>query len=172
MTSSNVVDHKSRRYRALHEAGHCVAALLSGADVEFLELFPEGGGRCRVNRSGDTQQGRLIACGGYAVEFILYRSGRLMLPTGAKLTDKDFINLGMANAWDDKKSFFGADHGGDAKSWPLEMDSEFMTFGWKQVVPLLTPMMPAIEAIANQLDAQTTLSGEEARAIVAQHNGG
>jgi len=163
------VDHKSRLYRAYHEAGHCAAAYLSGARVDFLELFPEGGGRCRVLHDGAAQQALCIAAGGYAVELLLYKAGRLFANELDKESDKAFIDLSMANAWDDKKSFFGGDRSEDERAWPPELDTKFMTFGWKEVSPLLAPWMQAIEALAIRLEAESKLTGQEALTVLVQH---
>jgi hypothetical protein len=166
---ASTVDHTSRLYRGFHEAGHAIVALGMGADVEFVELFAEGGGRCRINRTDDKLLAKCIAAGGYAVEFLLYKAGRLRTPNGVGLTDRDFINLGMANAWDDKKSFFGADHAGEDKAWPAELDTEFMTFGYQRVAPPLQSKMAVIEAIALRLDAASRLTGDEVRGILAEY---
>lgn len=169
MTSSNSIDHTTRLYRAFHEAGHCAAAFFTCADVEFLELLAEGGDRCRVLRSDDRHQTRFIAAAGYAVEFILYTTGRLIAPGHVKLSDKEFINLSMASAWDDKKAFFGGDHSEGQETWPAEMDTEFMTFGWKEVSTRLKPWMPAIEVIAGRMETESRLSGEDARKVFELH---
>lgn len=169
MKSLNSIDHTTRLYRAFHEAGHCAAAFITCADVEFLELFAEGGGRCRVLRSDDRNQARFIAAAGYAVEFILHRTSRLVASGNVKLSDKEFINLSMANAWDDKKAFFGGDYSQGEEAWPAEMDEEFMTFGWTDVSIRLQRWMPAIEVIAGRLETESILSGEDARKVFELH---
>lgn len=75
----------------------------------------------------------------------------------------------MANAWDDKTSFFNGDHSKGASAWPPEMDKEFMTFGWKEVSTMLEPLMQGIEALAERLEAESRLTGAEARAILERH---
>lgn len=168
MGSQNIIDHATPRYRAFHEAGHCAAAFLIGADVEFIELLPDGSGRCRVVHGINAEQAQCIAAAGYAVEFLLFKSGLLAAPEG-KPPEKWFIDFSMANSWDDKKSFFGGDYSKGENAWPAGMDEQFMTFGWQVVSTMLRPWMPAIEALAIQLEATSRVTGAEARAIFAKH---
>ncbi len=168
MSSSNIVDHTTPLYRAYHEAGHCAAAFLTGANVDSIEVFPEGGGVCRVLRADDAAQRQTIAAAGYAIEVILHRSGRLA-PQGPKTPDKWFIDFSMGNARDDKVSFFGGDFTEGDGAWPEEKDREFMMFGWREVSTLLASWMPAIEMLANRLAADSRVTGLEARAIFEQH---
>ena len=82
----------------LHEAGHACAALIVGLVPEFIEFVDDEGseGRAR-NRMpiGDPQQRRLVACAAYAVEYNLFRAGRLTSAAGGTITEKAFIHIAI-----------------------------------------------------------------------------
>ena len=109
-----------------HEAGHAVSAYDCGATVIGMELFraetrPKG--LTRVSRNH--QQKPLIAVGGFAAEYVLFKAGRLEKEDNTAPTEKEFINHAADNAHDDRISYFGRDcrEGG---YWPEEMDRYFM----------------------------------------------
>ena len=84
-----------------------MTAHLTGARFEFLEVFEAGGGVCRVVRRDDKRLGQLIATGGFAAEYVLYNTSRVVGPDGLVLREKQFIDLAAANAWTTRRATLG-----------------------------------------------------------------
>lgn len=100
----------SPEYACFHEAGHAELAIYLGAKVNEIVLhraIPRSFGRTNVNRT--EEQRRPISYGGFAAEYILFRTNRLRKQDGTPPSEKEFINYGMVNASDDLTVFFGAD---------------------------------------------------------------
>lgn len=139
----------------LHEAGHACAALIVGLVPEFIEFVDDEGseGRAR-NRMpiGDPQQRRLVACAAYAVEYNLFRAGRLTSAAGGTITEKAFIHIAIGNnAALDKVKFFGEDREGPNKTWPEADDRAFMTAGQQIAGRLPMDLVVALaEAMLNE----------------------
>lgn len=111
-----------------HEAGHAETALGVGARIVEIKLCrqqPRSYGRTRVDRNED--QRRHIALGGFAAEYLLFKAERLVKPDGVPPTEKEFIDLAMDNAIEDRISFFGQDYPG-SDAWPRELDDKFISF--------------------------------------------
>ena len=126
---THTVVFNSPELACLHEAGHAETALKVGARVVEMELYrelPRSYGRTRVE--GDTGQRRHIALGGFAVEYLLFRAGRLVNQDGRPPTEKEFIDFAIDNAGDDRISYFGRDWAGPNGRWPRELDHEFMNY--------------------------------------------
>jgi hypothetical protein len=139
----------------LHEAGHACAALMVGLVPEFIEFVDDEGseGRAR-NRMpvGDSQQRHLVACAAYAVEYNLFRAGRLANAAGDPITEKAFIHIAIGNnAALDKVKFFGEDREGPSKTWPAADDRVFMTAGQQIAGSLSMDLVVALaEAMLNE----------------------
>lgn len=136
----------------LHEAGHACAALAVGLVPEFIEFVDDEGstGRAR-NRIpvGDPQQRRVVACAAYAVEYNLFRAGRLTDASGAAIDEKNFIHHAIGqNAALDKQKFFGTNREQANGCWPEADDRAFMVAG--QGVATAIPM-ECVEALAEAL---------------------
>ncbi|MFG6488271.1 hypothetical protein ACG04R_16410 [Roseateles sp. BYS78W] len=169
MSTNAKIDHKSRRYRAYHEAGHCMTAYAVGARIDFMEVFSEAGGVCRVVRQADPNIGMLIATGGFAIEYLLWSASRTVGPDGVALTEKQFIDVTMNNASDDKQNYFSGNHADADGVWPKEMDEEFIRRGKNVVANQLRQYMDVIETLALRLDQANKLSGTEVEQILADH---
>jgi hypothetical protein len=117
----------------LHEAGHASAALVIGLIPEFIEFGDDEGSKGRARNRipvGDRQQRRLVASAAYAVEYNLFRAGRLTNAAGGAIDEKTFIHLAIGqNAAFDKVQFFGEDRERSDKTWPADDDRAFMTAG-------------------------------------------
>jgi hypothetical protein len=129
-----VITVNSLEYAAVHEGGHAAAAIVKGAIVVEMELYPDpvrNSGRTRVCRNED--QARFIALGGFAAEYLLFRANRLVGAGGLPISsDKEFIDIAFRNAADDYQSFW-INHAGSADSKTtgipeVEMDRQFMKF--------------------------------------------
>ncbi len=119
----------SAELACLHEAGHAETALNVGARVVEMELYrqePRSYGRTRVNRTED--QRCHIALGGFAVEYLLFRAGRLVKQDGQPPTEKEFIDYAINNAVEDRINFFGHDCDEADGIWPPALDKKFIQF--------------------------------------------
>lgn len=107
MSASSPIIFNSPEYASWHEAGHVEAALRSGAKVLAVHLYREetrSHGRTRVERT-DVQADE-ISLGGFGVEYLLYRKGRLLKEDGSEPTEKAFIDFAFRNAADDDYAAF------------------------------------------------------------------
>jgi hypothetical protein len=153
---SHLIDFETPSDEAicLHEAGHACAALVVGLIPEFIGFVHDGAqGRAR-NRMpvGDPQQRRVVACAAYAVEYNLYRAGRLTNAAGVVIDEQTFIHLAIGNnAALDKIKFFGEDREGPDKTWPASDDRAFMTAGHQLAGSLPMDLAVALaEAMLNE----------------------
>lgn len=93
----------SPEYACFHEAGHVETALSVGARVVEIELYLEtsrSSGRVCADRT--EEQGKQIALGGFAVEYLLYKADRLLNKDGVKPSEKEFIDFAFNNTEDDR----------------------------------------------------------------------
>lgn len=154
----------------MHEAGHAVATYNWGGHVNLIEIPTEPGeyeGRTSAYRPPAAQ--RFIACGGFAVEYLLFDSGRLTTSDGAPLTQKEFVKPALVNAWKDKQSFFGGDFEGEDGCWPEHYDREFMEFAVTIVAPRLRRRFDEIEAIAQALKTKRLLVRADIEALLSPY---
>lgn len=158
MPTSIVID--SSRYVCLHEAGHAAATYLQHGIVEFVEIIQSTndriGGRTRTNLP-PTADGKTIASAGFAIEYLLFKEGRIVSSDGEPITEKGFIDAAINNAAEDKVNFFGANHMQGDGTWPEEMDREYMIYGIQIVAPCLKPMLGKVEAFAAALECASRL---------------
>lgn len=107
MTVPAPIVFNSPEYACWHEAGHVEAALRVGARVVEVHLHREplrSYGRTRVERT-DLQADE-IALGGFGVEYLLYRKGRLLKEDGRPPTEKEFINRAFRNSAEDYADYW------------------------------------------------------------------
>jgi hypothetical protein len=158
-----LIEINSPELASFHEGGHVDLALGLGVQVIESELHcgtPRSGGRTRIY--GEPQDRNRVGLGGYAAEFYLHKTGRLVKPGGGRLTDKEFMDSAMNNAADDKISYFGCDYTQPSGLWPGVLDEKFMNHGATisnsfmrfQVVELIADAL----LIANRLDEQQILA--------------
>ena len=159
-----------RFYIALHEAGHIAITYSLGQSVEFVEILEGGGARSRVNRISDQAIGQQIACGGYAVELLLYKAGKIVHPSGVAVNEKEFIDLGMNNADKDKVAYFGQRYSDTAGMWPTGHDRTFMARG-DAVSKLITPYISRMIRLAQALDRDGRLERDQIGALMAEDGG-
>lgn len=155
-------------YVCYHEAGHAAAAYIAGGYVDQIELLPESHplGRARATTFRPPGSEKMIACGAFAVEYLLYQAGRITDEHGTAITEKGFIDASMANASADKKSFFGEDLMQFDGTWPADADRQYMSFGIFVVVPKLAPMLNTIAALAERLLSTGRIERSEIESIL------
>lgn len=152
----------------LHEAGHAEVALAEGARVVEMELCraePRNYGRTRVNRT--ELQRPHIALGGFAVEYRLYRAGRLVKKDGKPPTEKEFIDYAIDNAIEDKINFYGSNRADRDGTWQPELDRRFMSFAIERAKTQMR--FELVESIANALLASGKLDEAAINTIVELH---
>jgi hypothetical protein len=153
-------------YECWHEAGHAVACIACGGKVELMEIIKDGTqfGRARA-RCETTEASRpYIACGGFAAEYLLHKSGIL------SLSEKDFVRSALINAFPDKTAFFGKDHEQENGCWPPKMDMQFMMFAINKVAPILESRFALLRELAEALAGNEYLAGEQICEITRKHN--
>ena len=160
------IDIKSREYECWHEAGHAVACLLNGGKVELMEIIKdeEHFGRARARCETTDNSGPYIACGGFAAEYQLYKSGML------NVSESEFVRSALVNAFPDKTKFFGADYEQANGCWPSEMDEQFRDFAIFRVAPTLADNFALLEELAKTLLEEEYLSEEQIKDIAKKHN--
>jgi len=150
---------------AFHEAGHAETAINVGARVESMELLCQGQrhyGRTSVTRT-DAQRLH-IAHGGFAAEYRLYISKRLLKEDGQAPTEKEFIDYAVGNSYDDRISYFGKAALAPLGAFSKAQDLEFMSYAIGRAQNKMR--FELVERIADALFAAGTLNADDLRAIV------
>lgn len=155
----------SKEYVSWHEAGHAVVCLLLNGNVEFIQLLnaestkPEGQTRCELMPAIRKH----IACGGFAIEYYLYKSGKL------EVSEKEFVNNALIKASDDKERFFNGNYEQVDGCWPRHMDIEFRDFAIKKVFPILYVNILVVQKIATTLCEKNYIEGAQIREIMSKY---
>lgn len=160
------LENRSRLFICLHEAGHCLAAYEYGGHVESIDFPKTGDPHATVVRPPAVS--KHIACGGFAVEYLLFKSGKIVDGTQRRISQKEFISAAMTNAERDKRSFFNGNFVESGGTWPAHMDTEFMTHAIAEVVPRLQLRQAAVIRIAHDLDCKGYLTKAEIDAVVLE----
>lgn len=66
--------------------------------------------------------------GGFAVEYRLYKAGRLLKQDGTPPSEKEFIDHAIDNALEDRINFFGGNCQQSDGQRPRNLDNQFMAF--------------------------------------------
>jgi hypothetical protein len=122
----------------------------------------------------DISKKPIIACGGFAVERILFDEGMIVDGRNATVLITAFEPQAMDTARLDKRPFYlrkdidasgrypeAAFQPGPDWTWPRESDTPFIKYTLDHVVPILRPHMLVSENIAAELDGAGRLSQEE-----------
>ncbi|RFC33475.1 MAG: hypothetical protein DID92_2727744938 [Candidatus Nitrotoga sp. SPKER] len=142
------IELNSREYECWHEAGHALVCMTLGGSVEFIEFVddPACQGKARTRCEVTLNIRKHVACGGFAAEYYLYKSGRL------EATEKQFVSTALVNAFLDKQSFFGGNFEQVDGCWPAQMDIQFRDFAICTVAPIVAGNAVALEKIAKVLN--------------------
>jgi hypothetical protein len=168
----------SNLHKCFHEAGHIETAYLCGATVAGAQIDAAGNGRTSVLHKQDLSIKTPVACGGFAVEQLLFDSARLVDRQGNPLSTDGFQKQAMENARVDKFPFYvkqQADASGFYPgspfqpsrdgTWPPESDVPLITYAVQQIIPKLRSRMLIIEALAHELCSYGPLTQTEIEAI-------
>lgn len=167
MSSKIVFD--SPELTCFHEAGHAEAALSCGVQITEIVLYreqPRSYARSRISRT--ELQRKPIALGGFAVEYKLYKAGRLLKQDGTPPSEKEFIDYAIGNARDDRISYFDGDHEKADGNWPAELDREFMAYAIRYADNRMR--FGLVEQIAAELLASERLDNASIQKIVESHS--
>lgn len=81
-------------HKCFHEAGHIEAAYIFGATVNYASIDPCGDARTSVQHKPDLSTKSPVACGGFAVEQLLFDRASLVDQHGSPLSAAAFKNAG------------------------------------------------------------------------------
>lgn len=167
----------SRKYVCLHEAGHIEIANLSGVVVNSSSVDLATCPRTNVTHN-DMSTKKPIACGGYAVEHLLFKMGRIVDGNGDGISAEEFEIQAMKNARLDKFPFyitepFDCERGiypdspfqPQGEDWPPESDAPFIEYAKSKIVPKLETRIEVIWALAEALEASESLCGKKIEEI-------
>ena len=159
------IDIESQEYQCWHEAGHAVLCLVLGGKVELMEIIrdEEHFGRARARCETTEATRRYIACGGFAAEYMLCINKML------DVSEDQFVQIALVNAFPDKAMFFGADHVQANNAWPSAMDERFMHFSIKYVAPVLLRNCALLEELAEALLREDHLAERDINEIALKY---
>lgn len=154
------IEVNGREYQCWHELGHAAACLEWGGDVEFVELLDEehATGQARA-RCASTVDGRPKAlCGGFAMEYVLLRAGRL-----AHVDEREITQILFRNATIDREMFWHKTPGADISK---EEDEEFMRVAINEVAPVLKASVSRLQVLVDELLSNQRVSGDRIREVL------
>lgn len=182
------VSDDERRLVALHEAGHAIAGLVfcPNDPLHKVTIQPRGGAmgvaffqpdheahlHSRAYLEGQVRK----ALGGRAAEALIYGDRRITSGAGSDLQQatriaKEMVyRLGMGSSTG--LVTFDPDSGPVSGELHARMDTDVRTIiseGYDDVLALLRDRQPSLVALADALLELETLTGEEAEAILRQH---
>jgi len=151
----------SLEYQCWHEVGHATVCLHLGGDVEFIELLDDqkagGAARARCSTTPDIRQS--VACGGFAAEFYLLRTGRL-----TQVDEKEIAQTIFRNAAIDREMFFDRKLG-DGESFTKEEDEQFMNLATQ--IPRIFPQYSSrMQQIVSELLDKRKIDGKRVRELL------
>jgi len=169
----------SNLHKCFHEAGHIEVAYLYGATVTKAIIDTDGNGVTTVIHKRDLSTKMPVACGGYAVEKILFLSNRLVDEKRNPLLLCEFNKQAMNNARIDKYPFylhepFDTTTGTYPNScyqplqnqtWPPDSDANFMLYTDQNILNKLRPRMLIIEKLAYELCSNRQMTQKKIEAI-------
>jgi hypothetical protein len=132
--------------------------------VEFVELLDEQqGGLARARCTTTPGIRQSVACGGFAMEFVLLRSGRL-----ARVDEKEITQILFRNATKDREMFHGRCPVQD-DTFTKEEDEAFMTHATVEVAPVFKRHITKMPTIVDELLATKKVSGSRIRSVLQSY---
>lgn len=161
MNATRMISIDSDEFKAWHEVGHATVCLHFGGDlegIEFLERDARGfavARGCAVMRNKEPS----VACGGFAIEFYLLRSGYI---EGVDLSDPSEIarvsSLVFRNAWMDRQAFAERVVTEDS-DFTREEDERFMHYSIERVVPIFDLYFEKMKLVVSELLVNRKIDG-------------
>jgi len=146
----------SDEYKCWHEAGHAVACLHLGGDVDFIEFLSghtRGHARTRCDPVPGTEKS--VACGGFAAEFYLLNNGRAEQSPD---DTRDISRVVFHNATADREEFWGRELGQD-ETFSVEEEEAFMHHAIDVVVPILDQYSSGMKVLVRELCETKRIDG-------------
>jgi len=174
------ISFNSDLHVAFHEAGHIEATYIWGGTVSkvWYQDCDVGKARSSVNHTDDLCTKKPVACGGFAVEWLLFDSGRLIGECKNVLSEQKFQRKAMEWARIDKRGFYLTQPQDDQGfwpgspfqptedwHWPRKSDGPFVNYAKEIVVPVLKQRLEVIERLANQFEKKRLLTQTEIEKI-------
>lgn len=158
----------SFEYKSWHEVGHATVCLYLGGDVELIE-FLDGDlrGHARTCCVVAPEIEKIVACGGFAAEFLLLNNGYAELGLG---DDRDISRVLFHNATNDLQDFWGRELGRD-EACSEEEGREFMHHaigrdGHGGLIPLFTLHFPRMQELVRELCEAKRVEGSKIKKIL------
>jgi len=158
----------SDEFKAWHEVGHATVCLHLSGDldrIEFLEGDAQGFAVARGCYVMPDKE-RSVACGGFAAEFYLLRTGCV---DGVDLNDPRDVEAVservFSNAWRDHQKFVGRTVTED-NDFTKEEKEEFMNYAIDRVVPILDLYFAKMKLVVSELLAARNIEGTRVRELL------
>lgn len=156
------IEINSLEYQCWHEVGHATICLHLGGDVAVIELLNDehaaGLARARCNTTPDIKP--RVACGGFAIEFFLFRAGQL-----PKIDDHEITQIIFRNATKDREMFAERILLGNDE-FTKEEDVAFMHCAIDQVAPIFKRYFLRMRELVDELLATRRVDGEKVKAVL------
>jgi hypothetical protein len=156
---TSIMEVNSTTYECWHEIGHAFVCLHLGGDVQCVELL-EGHerGRARARCITNPSIRKLVACGGFATEFVLLRDGNV-----GNQDEKEIAQIIFKNATIDREMY----HSLSPKD-PISktQDDEFMKCAVDKVAPIIRHYKPLMADAVKELEEFRSISGERIKQII------
>lgn len=151
----------SDEFKAWHEVGHATVCLHLGGDLDRIQFLDGDVQGFAVARGcyvmPDTE--RSVACGGFAAEFYLLRTGCI---EGVDLDDPRDVEAVSArvfsNAWRDHQEFIGRMVTKD-NDFTKEEKEKFMNYAIERVAPIFDLYFPKMKLVVSELLAARSIEG-------------
>lgn len=158
----------SDEFKAWHEVGHATVCMHLGGDVDAIE-FLEGDARgFAVARGCEAapDNERHVACGGFAVEYHLLKSGYV---EDIDLNDPEAVaavsSLVFGNAWRDRQSFARRVVAPD-NDFSQQEDEEFMWYAIEHVAPIIKQRFERMKLVVTELLRLRRIKGDRIRELL------
>lgn len=158
----------SDEFKAWHEVGHATVCLHLGGSLDGIE-FLEGDARGFAVARGCAvmpDKERSVACGGFAAEFYLLRSGCI---EGVDMNDPSEVarvsSFVFSNAWMDQQAFSRRMVTED-NDFTKEEKEEFMRYAIERVAPIFDLYFAKMQIVVSELLAESKIDGMRVKALL------
>lgn len=153
----------SAEYRSWHEVGHATVCLHLGGDVDFIEFLDgDARGYARTRCVVTAEIEKSVACGGFAAEFFLLKSGY------AVQSDNDKRNISQVvfhNASEDREDFWERKLG-EEEAFTRAEDQAFMQHAIEVVAPILNLYYSRMQELVHELVEMRRVDGRRVKELL------
>lgn len=157
----------SLEYKCWHEIGHATVCVhLSGVVdfIEFLETAVHGHARTRCVVAPEMEKS--VACGGFAAEFYLLKSG---YAEQDRTDERDISQVVFHNATADREDFWGKKLG-RGEAFSAEEDETFMNHAVWTVAPIFNQYFPRMQELVRELCNAKRIEGRRIDEVLRTSN--